>query len=233
MDRKFVAIIPARGGSKRIPGKNKAPINGAPMISYPIKAALGSDVFESVVVTTDDPGIAEIATGYGAEVPFKRSQNLSDDHTPTIPVIRDAITQMGKENSDFIFCCIYPTSIFLNPAVIKRAADKAKLLSSGQFLISVTSYPYPIQRALARNDSDLYHFIQPEYSQTRSQDLPETFHDAAQFYWGTASTWLAKDNVFENALGIHIENSDVQDIDTPEDLVRAEMILKLRELDAD
>lgn len=221
-------VIPARSGSKRIPGKNLKEIAGLPMIAHPIMAAIDSKVFTEIFVSTDSQDVAKIANYFGGKTPFIRSAELSDDFTPTIPVIKDAILRISQIQPDDYVCCIYPTSVFLKPIVLVESKAQLRLLSERQFLVSITSFDYPIQRALFRNEQDDLNFLNPEFSQSRSQDLIETFHDAAQFYWAKAETWLNADNVFLNARGLYINRNDVQDIDTIEDFNRAEMILSFR-----
>ena len=227
MDNHYL-IIPARSGSKRIPGKNVKEIGGLPMIAHPILNALDSEIFDEIFVSTDSADVAKIANSFGAKTPFIRNTDLADDFTPTIPVIQDAISKIHEIQQDDYVCCIYPTSIFLEPKVMTESTERLRLLSDGQFLVSITSFDYPVQRALVINEQNELNFVNPKYSQSRSQDLRETFHDAAQFYWAKASTWMSADNVFRNAHGMYLSRSNVQDIDTLEDFDRAELILKVR-----
>lgn len=221
-------IIPARSGSKRIPGKNLKEIGNLPMIAHPIRAALSAGIFTKIYVSTDSKEVATVANEFGAETPFLRSADLSDDFTPTIPVIKDAISKIDHIQPEDYVCCIYPTSIFLSPQALIESSGVLVSLAKGQFLVSVTSFDYPIQRALVRNADNVLNFLEPSNSQKRSQDLPETFHDAAQFYWATAESWATADNVFFNARGVYINRNDIQDIDTLEDFQRAETIMKSR-----
>jgi len=222
-----IAIIPARGGSKRIPRKNVRMLDGKPLISFPIVAALESQMFSEVFVSTDDSEIADIAKSYGAKVPFLRSAELSDDFTSTIPVIRDSIQRIEK--LDYTFencCCIYPTSIFVTPkdllAAHKQLADSPK----SDFVVSVVKYPYPIQRAVGMNSELDISFLHQEYLSARSQDLPNTYHDAAQFYLGKKSAWTDSESVFINAIGYLLDSSKIQDIDDEEDLRKAEFLYR-------
>ena len=222
-----IAIIPARGGSKRIPRKNVRMLDGKPLISFPIIAALESQMFSEVFVSTDDSEIAEIAKSYGAKVPFLRSPNLADDFTPTIPVIRDSIRKITELNYDFDkCCCIYPTSIFVTPNDLVRAHNQLVGTPSKDFVVSVVKYPYPIQRALGMNKRLEISFLNSANLSTRSQDLPDTFHDAAQFYWGHKSAWIESDSVFVNAIGYQLDSSKIQDIDDEEDLRKAEFLFR-------
>jgi len=225
---KHYLIIPARSGSKRIPGKNLKEIGGLPMLAHPISNALKSQIFDDLYVSTDSERVASVARKYGAETPFIRSADLADDFTPTIPVIRDAISKIHHIRPSDYVCCIYPTSIFLNPQILIDSKSELNLLDNGQFLVSITSFDYPIQRALFRNDNNQVNFLNPEFSQTRSQDLKESFHDAAQFYWATAETWATANNVFTNARGLYINRNTIQDIDTMEDFERADKLLKFQ-----
>jgi pseudaminic acid cytidylyltransferase len=224
---KSYAVIPARGGSKRIPNKNIQEINGMPLISFPITAALGSQEFADVFVSTDSKEIAEISVAHGASVPFIRDSTLSDDLTPTIPVVRDAISRIASLADEDIICCIYPTSIFVSAKLLRAASLLSAKLGPDNFLVSYTSFPYPIQRALRRDVHGLLNFVAPENSNTRSQDLEPSFHDAAQFYFARKSAWLNQDSVFKNALGFEISRKHVQDIDTWEDLENAKFILSV------
>ena len=228
---KIFAIIPARSGSKRIPGKNIRVLEGKPLIAYPIIAAIESGLFETVIVSTDSLEIAEIAEKYGGTVPFLRDPGLSDDFTPTIPVIRDAISKFGAIGDNDKVFCVYPTSIFVTTEILKNASLASEVLSSDNFLVSFTSFPYPIQRALSRDSNGVLNFISPENAQVRSQDLDTAFHDAAQFYIGRKSAWLTNDSVFSNALGFELPRKLVQDIDTPEDLEYATILMRVLQQD--
>ena len=195
------------------------------MISYPIKAALESEQFADVFISTDSPEIGEISKGVGASVPFFRDTNLADDLTPTIPVIRDAISKLRQIHDEDIVCCLYPTSIFVSSALLRDASLFSKGLRSDNFLVSYTSFPYPIQRALRKDLRGNLSFFEPKNSNMRSQDLEPSFHDAAQFYFARKSAWLSQDSVFQNAIGVELPRNRVQDIDTPEDLENAKFIL--------
>jgi N-acylneuraminate cytidylyltransferase len=226
-----LAIIPARGGSKRIPRKNIKPFGGKPMIAWSIAAAQQSGCFDRIIVSTDDPEIAEVAKVHGAEVPFMRPLELSDDHTGTIPVIAHAISwesAQGKKVSQA--CCIYATAPFVRAEDLKRGLEV--LESSGaDYSFAVTSYPFPIQRAVRITPEQRVSMFQPEQFNTRSQDLEEALHDAGQFYWGRAKAWLAGLPLFnEGSAPIVLPRYRVQDIDTPEDWIRAELMSKCFDL---
>lgn len=222
-----IAVIPARGGSKRIPRKNIKLFCGKPMIAWSIEAAFASGLFEHVVLSTDDAEIAEVARVYGAEVPFMRPAALSDDHTPTSQVVAHAI-EWYRENGlmpDPV-CCIYATAPFVTAVDLKRGLQT--LTDSGSdFAFSVTSYPFPIQRAIKLTNEARVEMFQPEHLNTRSQDLEEAWHDAGQFYWGRGEAWLTGKPIFStNAAPVMLPRHRVQDIDTTEDWVRAEWMFK-------
>lgn len=222
-----VAIIPARGGSKRIPRKNIKPFCGKPMIAWSIKAALQSGCFDRIIVSTDDAEIAAVARQHGAEVPFMRPAELSDDHTGTIPVIRHAIEWCNRQGQRVeLACCLYATAPFV------RTEDLLHGLATLQgndcdYAFSVTSYAFPIQRAIRINANGRVEMFNPEHFNTRSQDLEEAFHDAGQFYWGRADAWLMGKPIFTpNSQSVLLARHRVQDIDTPEDWSRAEWLFK-------
>lgn len=222
-----LAIIPARGGSKRIPRKNIKPFCGKPMIAWSIEAALESDCFDRVIVSTDDDEIAEVARQYGAEVPFMRPLELSDDHTGTIPVIRHAIEMINSEGRVVEqACCLYATAPFIRAEDLRRGLEILQG-SGGDYAFSVTSYAFPIQRAIRLTPEGRVEMFNPEHFSTRSQDLEEAYHDAGQFYWGRADAWLQGKMIFSPAsLPVMLPRHRVQDIDTPEDWVRAEWLFK-------
>lgn len=227
-----VAIIPARGGSKRIPRKNIKDFCGKPMISYSIEAALDSELFDRVIVSTDDVEIAKIAKQYGAEVPFIRPPELSDDHTATIPVIAHAIEELQKEGPVEIACCIYATAPFIQVKYLKEAYETLKD-SKSVYSFSATSFPFPIQRAIKINEQHQVEMFQPENFNTRSQDLEEAYHDAGQFYFGTSEAWLNAEPIFaKHSTAVILPRHLVQDIDTLEDFRRAELMFKVLEDDA-
>ena len=228
-----LAIIPARGGSKRIPRKNIKLFCEKPMIAWSIEAALQSGCFDQVIVSTDDEEIADVARRYGATVPFVRPAELSDDHTGTIPVIRHAIEWVNaQEQSVEQACCLYATAPFVSPEDIRRGFDT--LLDTGSdYAFSVTSYAFPIQRAIRLNAEGRVEMFNPEHFNTRSQDLEEAFHDAGQFYWGKADAWLQGRMIFSPAsVPVALPRHRVQDIDTPEDWVRAEWLFKAMQAEA-
>lgn len=222
-----LAVIPARGGSKRIPRKNIKPFCGRPMIAWSIEAALQSACFEQVIVSTDDLEIAEVARQHGATVPFMRPPELADDHTGTIPVIAHAIQWQNQSGTAATqVCCIYATAPFVQPSDLQRGLHT--LESTGvDYAFSVTSYAFPIQRAIRINQAQRVEMFYPEHFHTRSQDLEEAWHDAGQFYWGNAQAWLQGKPLFSHhAAPVILPRHRVQDIDTPEDWERAEWMFK-------
>ena len=222
-----LAVIPARGGSKRIPRKNIKPFGGLPMIVWSIKAALQSQCFDRIIVSTDDAEIAQVAQNHGAEVPFIRPAELSDDHTGTIPVIAHATAWQNNNGEQACeVCCIYATAPFVQAADLKRGLQT--LQSTGaEYAFSVTSYAFPIQRAVRITPDQRLDMFQPEHFGTRSQDLPEAWHDAGQFYWGKAQAWLQGKPLFSHdAAPVTLPRHRVQDIDTPGDWERAEWLFK-------
>lgn len=228
-----LAVIPARGGSKRIPRKNIKPFCGKPMIAWSIEAALQSACFDQIVVSTDDAEIANVARQYGATVPFMRPSELSDDHTGTIPVIRHAIEWFNAQGqtADQV-CCLYATAPFVTAADIRRGQDT--LTDTGcDYAFSVTSYAFPIQRAIRITKQGRVEMFSPEHFDTRSQDLEEAWHDAGQFYWGQAGAWLHSKMIFSpTSASIILPRYRVQDIDTPEDWLRAEWMFKAMQAQA-
>jgi len=223
-----IAVIPARGGSKRIPRKNIKLFCGKPMIAWSIEAARSSGLFDHIVVSTDDAEIAEVAKAHGAEVPFMRPAALSDDHTGTSPVVAHATEWYGAQGQmpDPV-CCIYATAPFVTAADLQRGLQT--LTDTGSdFAFSVTSYAFPVQRAIRLTSEGQIEMLQPGNFNIRSQDLEEVFHDAGQFYWGRASAWLSGKVIFgPYASAVRLPRHRVQDIDTTEDWARAEYLFRV------
>lgn len=218
-----VAIIPARGGSKRIPGKNIKPFAGKPIIAYSILAALNSKLFDRVIVSTDSKEIADVACGYGAEAPFVRPGELAGDVTATADVILHALAWLtGQHSPASQVCCLYATAPFVQPCYLRQGLTL--LLESGATSVfTVTSYPAPIFRALKQQADGRLAMVWPEYELTRSNDLPETFHDAGQFYWLDAPRFMAEKRIYSpDSRPVILPRFLVQDIDTPEDWLTAE-----------
>lgn len=219
------AIIPARGGSKRIPRKNIREFAGKPMIAHSIHCALQSGLFDRVIVSTDDSEIARVARNFGAEVPFVRPSELSDDHTGTNAVISHGVKwlQLQGENLSAV-CSIYATAPFIYENDLKRGLET---LESGdwQYVFSATTFAYPIFRSFQMNSEGGVEMFFPEHFPIRSQNLPEAMHDAGQFYWGRPQAWLNRLRAFEKwSTIVSIPRWRVQDIDTLEDWARAEII---------
>lgn len=222
-----VAIIPARGGSKRIPRKNVKDFCGKPMIAWSIEAAKASGCFDQIIVSTDDVEIAKVASEWGATVPFMRPTELSDDFTGTLPVIRHAVEWLSQHETPVEYaCCLYATAPFVSAEDLKRGLQLIQD-SSSSYAFSVTSYAFPIQRAIRITDNGRVTMFNPEHFQTRSQDLEEAWHDAGQFYWGTAEAWGEERAIFgEDSVPVKLPRHRVQDIDTPEDWNRAEWLFR-------
>ena len=193
----IVGIIPARGGSKRIPRKNLRPFLGVPIIVRTIACLLRADVFDRVVVSTDDDEIATVAEEAGAQVPFRRPDELADDHAGTDAVVRHAIQELESRTGRRLgfVCAVYPTAVLATPGDVRSALQ---LLRAGDadFVFSATTFPYPIQRALRQRPDGTSEMFHPEHLMTRSQDLDPAFHDAGQFYWGRRDAWSEGKSVF-------------------------------------
>ena len=226
-----LAVIPARGGSKRILRKNVRLFAGRPMIAYAIAAARESALFSHIVVTTDDPEIAEIAVAEGAEVPFVRPAELADDFTPTAPVIKHAVVacqELGWHASRV--CCIYPGVPFIQSDDLREALALLDASGGDDYVFPVAHFASPIQRALRRGPGGEVGPFDPQYAATRTQDLEPAYFDAGQFYWGAAENWLAEKNIHANGRAIVLPSWRAVDIDTPEDWERAEALWRASRL---
>ncbi|MDI7776130.1 pseudaminic acid cytidylyltransferase [Asticcacaulis sp. EMRT-3] len=225
---KKVAVIPARGGSKRIPRKNIKLFHGQPMISYAIRAAQASGLFERIIVSTDDDEIAAVAREHGAETPFMRPAELANDHAGTGPVIVHALQWLAEQGEAAdACCCIYATAPFLDPDKLKEGWN-ALQQPGKRFAFSVTSYAFPIQRALRQTADGGLDMFWPENLMKRSQDLEPAFHDAAQFYWGWSEAWLRGEITFSPiSAPVILPRNLVVDIDTPEDWEVAEQAFRV------
>jgi pseudaminic acid cytidylyltransferase len=219
------AVIPARGGSKRIPRKNIRSFRGRPMIGWAIDAAQRAGVFDRIVVSTDDPEIAEVARAAGAELPFARPAHLADDHTPTVPVIAHALQALAAP-ADTAVCCIYPAVPLLEPQDLRAALTQLEAGAPG-YVFPVAAYPSPVQRALARQPDGRSAPLYPEFTQTRTQDLTPAYFDAGQFYWARAATWCAGLSIHGHASTLVLPEWRVVDIDTPADWERAEALCQV------
>lgn len=221
-----IAIIPARGGSKRIPHKNIRKFCGKPIIAYSIQTCLESNCFDEVMVSTDDDEIIAISKEYGASVPFKRSAKTATDYAITADVLFEVLLEFQKrEIKPDLACCIYPTAALITPQNLIKAL---KIIENNNLLsvMSVVRYSHPTQRALYLKDNFIS-FINPEFSVTRSQDLEPTYHDAGQFYWFKVKEFLTDPVLItSNTGGLILPESHVQDIDNEEDWLLAEIKYK-------
>jgi len=220
-----ICVIPARGGSKRIPRKNILPFGGRPMIAWSIAAAHAAGCFDRILVSTDDEEIAGVARGYEAEVPFWRPDHLADDHSSTQAVVLHALQWCGQEGMMLdAVCCLYATAPFVQPSDLVEAARLLDQSPQHSFVFSATSFPFPIQRAIridADGRSSMFNF---EHLKTRSQDLEDAYHDAGQFYWARPAAWEHTVNIFDDGRPLLLPRWRVQDIDTKEDWIRAELM---------
>lgn len=222
-----VAIIPARGGSKRIPRKNIRDFCGRPMLAWPLQAARASQCFERIIVSTDDAEIADVARAHGAEVPFLRPPELADDHATTTAVIAHAIRWLQAQGAAPVdVCCIYATAPLLQAADLQRGLGQLHTPGT-RFAFAVTDYAFPIQRAVRLRADGHVEMFAPAQFATRSQDLEPAFHDAGQFYWGRAEAWLGEELIFApHSAAVLLPRARVQDIDTPEDWAIAERMFR-------
>lgn len=223
-----IAIIPARGGSKRIPRKNIKIFHGKPIIAYSIEAALKSRCFDRIIVSTDDQEIADAALKYGAEVPFLRPAAIADHYATTMDVMEHAIQYLTKENIiPELICCIYATAPFILADDLRKGLcilNDPKV----EYAFSATSFPFPIQRAIKLTGQGDVKMFSEQYADTRSQDLVEAYHDAGQFYWGRTSAFIARKAIFaEHSKVILLPRKRVQDIDTVEDWELAEALFSV------
>jgi pseudaminic acid cytidylyltransferase len=218
-----VAIITARGGSKRIPGKNVKFFHGRPIISYSIEAALTSAVFDEVMVSTDDEQIAEASRSYGAVIPFSRSSQTSDDHSTTAEVLREVILEYKKRQKEFEYaCCIYPTAPFVTGEKLADAFKRLQI-SGADCVLPITKFSFPIWRSFKIEQGKIT-YNWPEHSQRRSQDLPSAYHDCGQFYFFKTEKFLQSNKLItDNTIGLEVPESEVQDIDNEEDWKIAEI----------
>lgn len=220
---KAIAIITARGGSKRIPKKNVKDFLGKPIIQYSIEAALQSNCFDEVMVSTDDKNIADLALQLGAKVPFMRSEKNSDDFATTADVIIEVLAEYKKQEKEFEYaCCIYPTAPFVTGTKLKLAFEKIRS-ANATTVLPIVKFGFPIMRSLKMED-DFVKFNWPEFESKRSQDIPSSYHDAGQFYLVRVNDFLQTKKLFsDKCIGLEMPETEVQDIDTPEDWKMAEI----------
>lgn len=221
-----IAVIPARGGSKRIPRKNIKEFAGRPMLAHAIEAARDCGLFAKIVVSTDDDEIGAIARDWGALTPFARPDGLAGDHTPTVPVITHAITACEELGwtVDRV-CCIYPCVPFLQAGDLVSALQLL-MESRSDYSFPVAEFPSAIQRALKRGEQGQLWPFHPGYELVRTQDLEPAYFDAGQFYWGRKDAWMRNDRIHSSGVGLVIPAWRVVDVDTMEDWVRAEMLVQ-------
>lgn len=224
-----IAIIPARGGSKRIPRKNIKLFHGKPMIAYSIDAALASGCFDKVIVSTDDQEIADVAKQYGASVPFWRPANIADGYSTTMDVMQHAIEWCEQQGWDIeLVCCLYATAPFVTSDYLIEGYKKLQKEDNVEFVFSAATFSFPIQRAFKVSEQGAVSMFDPSQELVRSQDLDISYHDAGQFYWGRKSAFLAHKSIFSSHSRIVLlPRSRVQDIDTQEDWDFAEALFAL------
>jgi N-acylneuraminate cytidylyltransferase len=222
-----IAIIPARGGSKRIPRKNIRLLNGKPAIAYAIDLARKSGIFDEVFVSTDDLEIARVSEEYGATIPFIRDTELSDDYATTKAVIVDAIERLSNKYAFGSVCCIYPVTPLLKVETIRKAVD---LLAEARFVFAGIASPTPIEKGMRLDEYGFVRFLNDEYSNTRTQDLPKTYFDAGQFYFGDVEAWKSCEPVLgPQSKFIEVQRFEAVDIDEPEDWEFLELLLQLQQ----
>ena len=227
-NRRHVAIIPARSGSKRIPGKNIKEFDGVPMISRTIRTLLEAELFDEVVVSTDSPDIIHTSTMAGATGCITRPDDLADDHTPTKPVIQHALGELALSGDDAV-CCVYPCNPFLNPETLRRSFE-ILLENEGHFCLPVIEYPHPVQRAFTLDQRSVVTKREPRFELARTQDLEACYHDAGSFYWGLSSLWMSDHGVHSRSVGLPVSRAEGVDIDTPDDWSFAELLHRATEL---
>ncbi len=219
---KSLAVITARGGSKRIPGKNIKRFCGKPILCYSIEAAFVSSIFGEVMVSTDDEGIARLAQEAGAKVPFMRSAETSGDYATTVEVLQEVVREYEKRGQEFeAVCCIYPTAPFVTP---ERLVQAMKLLEEKQAdnVTPVVKFSYPPQRSYIIDEDGSMHFKWPEYRLSRSQDLESFYHDCGQFYVYQTKSLMEKPREHWKQFPLILPEMEVQDIDNEEDWKIAE-----------
>jgi pseudaminic acid cytidylyltransferase len=223
-EQKRIAIIPARGGSKRIPGKNIRSFHGRPILAYSIEAALHSNLFTEVMVSTDSKEIANIALEFGATVPFMRSSTNADDHATTADVLLEVLETYNQQGEDFnLLCCIYPTAVFVTPEKLRASLKKLEDLGVDSTL-PIVQFGYPVQRGLRLIENSRIEYVAPENRFTRSQDLEPIYHDAGQFYWLRVAHFQSeKDLILEKNTPFEVSELEVQDIDQEVDWLLAEI----------
>ena len=223
-----LAVIPARGGSKRIPGKNILSFHGKPIIAYSIEAAINSKLFDEVIVSTDSEEIAHVSKSFGASVPFFRSEKAADDFAPLVDVMLEVVGEVEKSGRQYdSICCILPTAPFVTIENLLLAYNK---MNDGNFfsVLPIVEFSYPIQRSLIMNNDETLRFSDPDQRSTRSQDLIKHYHDCGQFYWIKRDVLFTEKTLLTSKCGyIKLSEREVQDIDTMDDWKYAELKYKL------
>ena len=222
--KRALCVIPARGGSKRIPRKNVKDFLGKPLIAYSIEAALNSGVFERVIVSTDDADIADVAVKFGAQVPFVRDASLSDDYATSSDAVADAAARLGGYSH---VCCLYATAPLITGEILREAYGKFEEAEC-EFLFSATEFSFPVQRAIRLSKDGAVNMFYPQFALTRSQDLERAYHDAGAFYFGKCEAWLEKKPIFApHSRAFLLPRNLVCDIDTPEDFEFAQKLYRI------
>lgn len=227
MSSRSIAVIPARSGSKRIPDKNIKLFCGIPMIEMTIQKLISMHIFDDVIVSTDSEKIRDLSLGAGAIVPFLRSKKLSDDYTPTVPVIADCVRRIDNLDEIQFVCCVYPCTPLLEVHDIKRGLQKL-MSSNANYCYPVLKYAHPTQRRLSSDANGHVTFAEPRHELTRTQDLQDYFHDSGQFYWGRKSAWVQERKMHTDAIVFEIGKTNAIDIDDPDDWYLAEAIYKYK-----
>jgi pseudaminic acid cytidylyltransferase len=221
-----IAVVPARGGSKRIPRKNIRLFNGKPMIGYAIRTLQESNLFEAIYVSTDDEEIASISESFGATVPFLRPASLSGDAVGTAPVIADFLNSLNISPSRLV-CCTYATNPFLDSENLISAFKRITATPTADYACAIAKYDYPIQRSLHLDSSGLIQMVDPENLLRHSQSFDDRWHDAGQFYFAKCETWKSGKPMLMNTLGIEVEKWRCVDIDDEDDWKKAELLHKV------
>ena len=225
-----VAVIPARGGSKRVPRKNIRNFCGKPMISWCIETIHETGIFDKVIVSTDDEETADLATFYGAEVPFIRPKEFADDFALTKDVMKHCLKWLSENNLNFNeICCVYPASPLLTPKMLLDGYDLLRGNQQSRFVFPVVEFSHPIERAVLMNNCGLITESRPNFSNARTQDSKKYYHDAGQYYWGRQSSWTDDEPIIgKSSIGLPLDRYSVVDIDEENDLLLAEILFKYR-----
>lgn len=226
---RLLAVIPARGGSKRIQGKNIRDFRGIPLLGRTLRLVQESKIFSSIVVSTDDPQVARVALAFGGDVPFLRPSNLSQDDSPTAPVVCHAIDAVTATHGTFAaVCCIYPAAVLLRPTDFQKSRVLLpRRREPMEVVAAVVKYGHPIQRALRVEMGDLLMPRERTEIDSRTQDLEPMWHDAGQFYWATPDRWKDSTPILGRVIPYEVPSWRAQDIDTEADWRRAELLFSL------